>query len=88
MIKNNSTIIIQSFQQEMSQKLVFSKYMIFESLHWWTYANKIGQCFNKLSLNAASCKTANNTESISAAIELELKDIKDLQMEKKLSKYL
>ncbi len=51
-------------------------------MHWWIYANSLGKWFDKLSLNAARCQTAYNTEPNRAAIELELKDLKDLQMNK------
>ena len=34
------------------------------------------QCFEKLSLNVASCQTANSTESVRTAIEPELEDLK------------
>ena len=51
----------------MPQKLYFSKVCDF----WWVYY--LGQCFDKLSLNSASCQAVGSTESVCTAIEQELR---------------
>ena len=40
------------------------------------YTNSLGQYFDKLSLNAASCQTADSTVSVLIPVEPELKDLK------------
>ena len=40
------------------------------------YTNSLGQYFDKLSLNAASCQTADSTDSVRISIEPELKYLK------------
>ena len=40
------------------------------------YTNSLGKYFDKLSLNAASCQTADSTDSLRISIEPELKDLK------------
>ena len=40
------------------------------------YANSLGQYFNKLSLNADCCQTADSTDSVCISIEPGLKDLK------------
>ncbi len=56
------------------------KNLIFKELYFlqykWIYTNSLGQYFDNLSLNAASCQTADSTDSVYISIESELKDIK------------
>ena len=40
------------------------------------YTNSLEQYFDKLSLNAASCQTADSLDYIRISIERELKDLK------------
>ena len=42
------------------------------------YTYSLGECFDNLFLNAASCETADSTESARATIESELRDLKQL----------
>ena len=44
------------------------------------YTNSLGQYFDKLSLNAASCQTADNTIFVCLSIEPELKDLNQLRL--------
>ena len=44
---------------------------------WGIHTYSLRQCFEKLSLNAASCQAADIIESVHTALGPEFKDIKD-----------
>ena len=56
------------------------KNLIFKELYFlknkWMYTNSLGQYFDKVSLNAASCQTADSTDSVLIPVEPELKYLK------------
>ena len=62
------------FSANHALKTCFSKVHFFQIL-MDLYTNSLGQYFDKLSLNAASCQTADSTDYVCISIELELKDL-------------